>query len=78
MGFGLKVMALVDGVDVKAIAELKPPPIFEVTVVVPVLPAAIVTEVGERLMAKPPAAVTVRLTEVVCVTPPPTPLTVIE
>jgi len=52
IGFGLKVMAVVDGVDVKVIAESKPPPIVVMMEVVPELPPATVIEAGEAEMAK--------------------------
>lgn len=60
-------------------AALKPPLIFEVIVEVPELPCLTVTVVGDADRAKsaPVVPVTVRVTVVVAVTPPPVPLTVI-
>ena len=76
IGFGLKVLP-VPMVD-RVTALLKPPVTFEVMTEVPELPRATVIEVGFAVRVKLPlaAAVTVKLTVVVWVTLPPTPLTV--
>ncbi len=75
IGFTLKVVP--EPPD-KVIAELKPLPIFVVMVEVPLLPRAMLSDVGEAAMAKFPfaAAVTVSVTVVVSVRPPPVPVTV--
>lgn len=79
---GLKVTVTPEGTPDadKEIAELNPPEGVAVIVVVPELPQATLTEVGDALRLKsplPPAPVTVRDTVVVWVTPPPIPVTVI-
>ena len=75
---GLKETVTPDGMPLadSAMAELKPPETAVLTVHVPVWPATTETEVGEADMVKA-AALTVRVTDVVCVTPPPVPVTVI-
>src|ERR1700722_1383511 len=77
-GIGLTLKVVPDPPD-RVMAELKPLPIFVVMVEVPLLPRAMVSVVGAAAMAKLPfaPAVTVRVTVVVSVRPPPTPLTVI-
>jgi hypothetical protein len=64
--------------EVSAIAELKPPVTVEVMVLVPLLPAATVTLLGEADKLKPgcEAAFTVRLMVVVSVVEPLVPVTV--
>lgn len=79
MDVGLKVTVTPEGkpdAD-NATAASKLPAIVVVTVVVPLLPGATVTAVGEAETAKLGGTVTVRLTVVVCVRPPPVPVTVI-
>ena len=73
MGFTLKVFPV--PVAFKVTAASKPPLTFEVITEVPELPRAMVSVVGDAVSVKLPfaAAVTVRETVVVCVTPPPTP-----
>ncbi len=62
----------------KEIAELNPFKAVVLMVDVPEPPRTTVTEAGEALMLKSGVTpVTVRLTVVVCVIPPPTPVTVI-
>jgi len=75
MGFTLKDVA--EAPD-KVIAESKPLPTLVVIVEVPVLPLATVMALGEALMAKLAleAVVTVRVTVVVWLMPPPKPVTV--
>lgn len=76
-GIGLGLKEVPPPAD-KVIAESKPFPIFAVMVDVPELPLAMVSALGEALMANLPVAeaVTVKVTVVVCVTPPPMPVTV--
>ena len=76
IGFGLKVRPVPRVLRVTA--ELKPPLTFEVMTEVPELPLATVIAVGDAVRVKLPfaAAVTVRETVVVLVTPPPVPVTV--
>ena len=64
----------------KVIAESNPLSAAVVIVDVPDEPLTTVIAVGDALMLKsaPAAAVTVRETDVCCVTPPPVPVTVIE
>ncbi len=79
IGFGLKltVTRLPCPEADNEIAELKPFKAVVLIVDVPELPRATVTEVGEALMLKSGVTpVTVRETVVVCVIPPPTPVTV--
>jgi hypothetical protein len=78
---GLKLTVTPDGAPEadKETAELNPPEGVAVIVDVPDLPQVTLSEVGEALRLKLPplaAAVTVRDTVVVCVTPPPVPVTV--
>jgi hypothetical protein len=61
----------------KPIAELNEPEMVVVIVDVPWLPSATETAVGEAAMVKAAGPVTVRLTVVVCVIPPPIPVMVI-
>ncbi len=77
---GLKLTVTPDGwpdAD-KAMDELKPPEMEVEIVDEPLLPSAMETEVGEAEMVKDGLAdeLTVSETDVVCVIPPPTPLTV--
>ena len=58
------------------ICDLKPPVIAVVIFVVPRLPWAMETVFGEAEIEKPPA-VTVKVTDVLFVMPPPVPVTVI-
>jgi len=58
-------------------AELNPLTIVVVIVEVPFAPCATLTELGEAEMAKSGGATTVRLTVVLCVSPPPVPVIVI-
>jgi hypothetical protein len=78
---GVKVAVTPDGRPLadKPIAELKPFSAAVVTVVLPDFPRTIVNEVGDALMEKSAvgAEVTVRVTVVVWLTPPPEPVTVI-
>jgi len=78
---GLKLTVTPEGSPeaVKATAESKPPEMVVVIVDLPELCLATLSAVGDALMEKlaAGAAVTVRLTVVVCVMPFPTPLTVI-
>jgi hypothetical protein len=80
MGFGLKLtvtpLACPDADN--EIAALNPFKAVVLMVDVPALPRATVTEEGEALMLKSGGAtvVTVSETVVVCVIPPPTPVTV--
>jgi len=79
MGLGLKltVTRLPCPEADKEIAELKPFTAVVLMVDVPELPRVMVTELGEALMVKfGVRPVTVRETVVVCVIPPPTPVTV--
>jgi hypothetical protein len=77
MGFGLKVVGA--PAPDKVIAESKPLAALAKIVVVPELPLATVIELGDAAILKVGvvAEVTVRVTVVVCVTPPPVPVTVI-
>lgn len=81
IGLGVKVTlcALPCPEADKVIAELKPFSAAVVIVEVPDLPLATVIAVGDAVMVKSAlaAAVTVRVTEAVCVMPPPVPVTVI-
>jgi len=63
----------------KATAELNPPEIATVTVDEPLLPCTTGTEAGEAEIVKLgiAAGVTVSVTVVVCIRPPPEPVTVI-
>jgi hypothetical protein len=63
----------------KATAELKPPEMATPIVEVPLLPRPTVTEAGDPEMVKSgvAAGVTVNVTVVVCIRPPPEPVTVI-
>jgi hypothetical protein len=63
----------------KATAELNPPEMATPIVEVPLLPRPTVTELGEDEMVKSGVAAgfTVNVTEVVCIRPPPDPVTVI-
>ena len=78
---GLKVTVTPDATPVadNAIDELNPPETVVVISTLPERPRFTVSEVGEALMLKSglPAAVTVRETVVVLVSPPPVPVTVI-
>lgn len=75
---GLKVTVTPAGWPLadKATAALKPLETAVLTVHLPVLPCTTETDVGEADNVKA-AAFTVRVTDVVCVTPPPVPVTVI-
>jgi hypothetical protein len=81
MDAGLKLAVTPLGIPLadKATAESKPPVMVLVMVELPELPLDMVSEVGDALRVKlaPAWAVTVKETVVVCVTPPPVPLTVI-
>ncbi len=79
IGFGLKLTVTPLGWPVadNVIEELKPFNAVVVMLEVPDVCRATVTALGEALMLKSPAAVTVRETVVVCVTPPPVPVAVI-
>jgi hypothetical protein len=65
----------------KEMAESKPLPAVVVIVEVPEPPQLRLSELGDAAMLKspplPPVVVTVKVTVVVCVTPPPVPVTVI-
>ena len=65
----------------KEMAELKPLPAVVVIVELPEPPQLSLRELGDALMVKspllPPVVVTVKVTVVVCVMPPPIPVTVI-
>jgi len=79
IGFGLKptVTRLPSPEADNEIAELKPFKAVVLMVELPELPRVTVTEAGEAEMLKSAATpVTVRETVVVCVMPPPTPVTV--
>ena len=79
IGFGLKLTVTPLGwpeAD-NVTAELKPFKLVVVMVEVPECLRATLRAVGETLMLKSAAVVTVNDTVVVCVTPPPVPVTVI-
>ena len=78
IGLGLKLTLVPAGTPEadREIAELKPPLTVVVMVEVPAAPCAVLTELGDAEIVKSEAAVTVRLTVVVCVTEPPVPVTV--
>ena len=79
---GLKLTVVPEGWPeaLSEIAELKPPETVVLIELVPEDPCATVTEVGEAAMVKLGVApeVTVNETAVVCVWPPPVPVTVME
>jgi len=82
MAVGAKLTVTPDGRPEanKETVELKPPVPVVVIVEVPEPVQATLSEVGDALIVKLPAlpeAVTVRVTVVVCVRPPPVPVTVI-
>jgi len=81
MAVGVKLAVTFDGSPLadKPTAELKPLETVVEIVEVLELPLATLIAVGDALMVKsaPAGAVTVRVTVVVCVTPPPVPVTVI-
>ena len=80
MGFGLKltVTRLPCPEADNEMDELKPFKAVVLIVELPEVPRLTVTELGEALIVKSGATpVTVKLTVVVCVIPPPTPVTVI-
>ena len=81
IGFGLKVTFCAPPAPVadNVMAELKLPSAAVVIEAVPDAPRATVIAVGDALMVKSAvtAEVTIRVTEVVCVMPSPTPATVI-
>jgi hypothetical protein len=78
MDDGLKVTVTPEGklVAESETAALNDPAMVVVTLVVPLLPLLTVTAFGEAETAKLGGTVTVRLTVVVCVRPPPVPVTV--
>ena len=78
IAFGLKLTVVPTGTPVadRLIELLKPPLTVVVIVDVPRLPCMIMREVGEAKMVKLGAAVTVRVTVVLCWIPPPLPVTV--
>ena len=78
IGFGLKVMVVPLGVpEAESVIELlKPPLTVVVTVDVPWLPCAMLSDVGEAERVKLAGAVTVNVTVTVFCTPPPLPVTV--
>src|SRR5215469_16876597 len=80
MVVGLKLTVVPEGTPEadRLTALLNPPFTVVVIVDVPWLPCATLTEVGAAEIAKPAAAVTVRLTVALCWTPPPLPVMVIE
>ena len=75
---GLKVTVTPEGWPVadNAIAESYPPTTAVVIFDVPLEPRFAVTDVGEAEMLKPGGTVTVKVTLVVSVAPPPVPVTV--
>ena len=80
IGFGLKLtVTRLPWPDAESeIAELNPFSAVVLIVELPALPRATVTDVGEALIVKSGVTpVTVKLTVVVCVIPPPVPVTVI-
>jgi hypothetical protein len=79
IGFGLKLTVTplgCPGAD-NVTALLNPPETVVEMVEVPELPCATLTEVGVAEMAKLGGTTTVSVTVVVCVRPPPVPVTVI-
>ena len=76
VGLNAAVAPVGNPVAVSAIAELKPPETAVAMVLVPWAPCATVTDAGEAAMVNA-GAVTVSDTVVVCVSPPPVPVTVI-
>jgi hypothetical protein len=81
IGVGLKLTVTPDGCPVadKATEELNPPETAVVIVEVPLFPRPTVTEAGDPEMVKSGtgAGFTVSVTVVVCIVPPPEPVTVI-
>ena len=79
IGFGANVTVTPAGapLELSVTALLNPPTTAVVIFDVPELPCATLTVVGEALMEKSGAAVTVSVTVVLCELPPPVPVTVI-
>jgi hypothetical protein len=79
IGLGLKLTVVPVGTPVaeSVIALLKPPLTVVVRVEFPGLPTTTDTDAGEAARVKSGAVTTVRVTVVVCCTPPPLPVTVI-
>ena len=75
---GLKLTVTPEGAPLedKVMAALKPFRMVVVTVEVPVVPCTTLTAVGAAEIVKSGADVTVRLTVVLCVAPPPVPVMV--